>query len=182
MSRPVPRPAFLLPLLMLLPLAACGEANMDEQAKARTWDKNAFFPKDMTMRHPVAGTVPRNDPAREVPQPATVTASLLDQGRERYAVFCVPCHGQDGLGVGMIVQRGLAPAGNLASEKVRKESAAEIYGAISNGYRSMFGMAQMIPPADRWAIIAYVRALQASQDVPVASLPEADRAALEATR
>lgn len=177
-----PAPTALLALLTLLPLTACGEANMDEQAKARTWDKNAFFPKNMTMRHPVAGTVPRNDPAREAPQPAAVTAALLDQGRERYAVFCVPCHGQDGRGAGMIVQRGLAPAANLSSDKVRKESGAEIYGAISNGYRSMFGMAQMIPSADRWAIVAYVRALQTSQDVPVASLPEADRAALEGGR
>jgi mono/diheme cytochrome c family protein len=181
MSRRPPA-AGLFALAALLPLAACGEANMDDQAKARTWDRNGFFPREMTMRHPVAGTVPRNDPAREVPQPATVSAALLDQGRERYAVFCTPCHGQDGLGAGMIVQRGLAPAGNLASEKVRKESGAEIYGAISNGYRSMFGMAQMIPSADRWAIVAYVRALQMSQDVPVATLPEADRTALEATR
>ncbi|MBE7245123.1 MAG: cytochrome c [Actinomycetospora chiangmaiensis] len=175
-------PLRLLCVLVLLPLSACGEANMDDQAKARTWDKNPFFPKEMTMRQPVAGTVPRRDPAREMPQPATLTKDLLDQGRERYAVFCTPCHGQDGRGAGMIVARGLAPAGNLTSERLRKESASEIYGAISNGYRSMFGMAQMIPSADRWAIVAYVRALQLSQDVPVASLPAPDRTALEATR
>ena len=172
----------LLPLLAMLPLAACGEANMDDQAKARSWDKNPFFPKEMTMRHPVAGTVPRLDPAREVPQPATITAALVERGRQRYSVFCTPCHGQDGKGAGMIVDRGLAPAGDLGSERLRAAGAPEIYGAISNGYRSMFGMAQMIPPADRWAIVAYVRALQISRDVPVAALPETDRAALEAAR
>lgn len=175
-------PRILLPLVVLLPLAACGEANMDEQAKARTWDKNPFFPREMTMRHPVAGTVPRLDPAREMPQPATITAALVERGRQRYAVFCTPCHGQDGGGAGIVVGRGLAPAGDLASERLRMAGAPEIYGAISNGYRSMFGMAQMIPSADRWAIVAYVRALQISRDVPVAALTESDRAALEAAR
>lgn len=173
---------WLLPLLALLPLTACGEANMDNQAKARTWDKNPFFPKEMTMRHPVAGTVPRLDPAREAPQPATITAALVERGRQRYAVFCTPCHGQDGKGAGMIVARGLAPAADLGSDKLRMAAATEIYGAISNGYRSMFGMAEMIPSADRWAIVAYVRALQISRDVPVSALPDPDRAALEAAR
>ncbi len=171
------RPA-LLALLALLPLAGCGEANMDDQAKAKTWDKNAFFPKGMTMRQPVAGTVPRIDPAAEAPRPETITPVLLARGRERYAVFCTPCHGQDGRGAGMIVARGLAPAGDLASERLRAAGAAEIYAVIGHGYRSMFGMAQMIPSADRWAIVAYLRALQLSRDVPVDALPEPDRASL----
>ncbi len=168
-------------LALLLPLAACGEANMDDQAKARTWDKNEFFPKEMTMRHPVAGTVPRRDPAADEPQPALITAALLDRGHERYGVFCTPCHGQDGRG-GLIVARGLAQAGNLTADGVRRESAADLYAIITQGKKSMFGMGQMIPSADRWAIIAYLRALQLSQDAPVASLTEADRTALEATR
>lgn len=175
-------PAFLLAALLLLPLAACGEANMDEQAKARTWDKNPFFPKETTMRHPVAGTVPRDDPAREAPQPAAVTPALLARGRDRYAVFCTPCHGQDGRGQGMIVARGFPQAGDLTAEPLRRASAGELYDAISNGRKAMFGMAQMIPSADRWAIVAYLRALQLSQDVPVARLPEPDRARLEAAR
>lgn len=176
------RPASFLAALLLLPLAACGEANMDEQAKARTWDKNPFFPKETTMRHPVAGTVPRVDPAREAPQPAAITPALLARGRERYTVFCTPCHGQDGRGAGMIVARGFPHAPDLASDRLRAAGAREIYGAISNGTKSMFGMGQMIPSADRWAIVAYLRALQISRGVPVASLPEADRAALEAAR
>ncbi|WP_449411548.1 c-type cytochrome [Methylobacterium komagatae] len=171
-----------LALLALLPLAACGEANMDDQAKARTWDKNAFFPKQMTMRHPVTGTVPRTDPAWEVPQPAAITATLVERGRDRYAIYCTPCHGQDGRGAGMIVARGLAPAGDLTSGRWRAAPASEVYGAISQGYRSMLPMASMIPSADRWAIVAYVRALQLSRDASVAALPPADRAALEAAR
>ncbi|MDP4024709.1 cytochrome c [Methylobacterium sp. NEAU 140] len=171
-----------LALLCLLPLGACGEANMADQPRAETWDRNAFFPRESTMRHPVAGTVPRADPARPAPQPATITADLLARGQERYGVFCTPCHGPDGRGAGMVVARGFPHAGDLAAEKLRRASAADLYGTISDGYRTMFGMAQMIPSADRWAIVAYLRALQLSRDVAVADLPEADRARLEARR
>ena len=173
-------PRALLACLALAPLAACGEADMADQARAKTWDKNPFFPREITMRQPVAGTVPRSDPARAAPQPQTISRALLDQGRERYGVFCTPCHGQDGRGAGMIVARGFPSAGNLTAEPLRRASAAEIYDAIANGRKAMFGMAQMIPSADRWAIVAYVRALQLSQDAAVASLAAEDRARLEA--
>ncbi|MCJ2068716.1 cytochrome c [Methylobacterium sp. J-030] len=176
------RRALPLAFVLLAPLAACGEADMADQARAKTWDKNPFFPREITMRQPVAGTVPRRDPAAPAPQPQTISQALLDRGRERYGVFCTPCHGQDGRGQGMIVVRGFPQAGNLTGEALRKASAAELYDAISNGRKAMFGMAQMIPSADRWAIVAYVRALQLSQDAPVASLPEPDRARLEASR
>lgn len=172
----------ILAALVLAALSACGEADMADQARAKTWDRNAFFPRETTMRSPVAGTVPRDDPAREAQPPAVITAALLERGRARYGVFCTPCHGGDGAGRGMIVQRGFPPAGDLASERLRAAGAAELYGAISNGYRAMAGMAQMIPSDDRWAIVAYVRALQLGQDAPVAALPEPDRARLEATR
>ncbi|SFE70239.1 cytochrome c [Methylobacterium sp. 13MFTsu3.1M2] len=175
-------PRALLACLALAQLAACGEADMADQARAKTWDKNPFFPREITMRQPVAGTVPRIDPARAAPQPQAISRALLDQGRERYGVFCTPCHGQDGRGAGMIVARGFPSAGDLTAGPVRAASASDLYDAISNGRKAMFGMAQMIPSADRWAIVAYVRALQLSQDAPVASLPEADRARLEATR
>lgn len=176
------RRALPLVLLLLAPLAACGEADMADQARAKTWDKNPFFPREITMRQPVAGTVPRSDPATPAPQPQTISRDLLDRGQQQYAVFCTPCHGQDGRGQGMIVARGFPHAGNLTGEDVRRASAVELYDAISNGRKAMFGMAQMIPSADRWAIVAYVRALQLSQDAPVASLPGPDRARLEASR
>ena len=172
----------LLALLLLAPLAACGEADMAEQPRAKTWDKNGFFPREMTMRHPVAGTVPRNDPAKPAPQPATITESLLTRGRERYGIFCTPCHGASGDGRGMIVARGFPSAGQLGSEHLRRASADDLYQAISQGHRAMYGMDQMIPSADRWAIVAYVRALQRSQDTEVAGLPPEDRAKLEASR
>ena len=172
----------LLALLALAPLAACGEADMTAQPRAKTWDRNAFFPQALTMRHPVAGTVPRNDPAKPAMQPATITEGLLARGRERYGIFCTPCHGASGDGRGMIVARGFPPAGLLVSERLRKSPADDLYQAITQGHRAMYGMGQMIPSADRWAIVTYVRALQRSQDADVASLPPEDRAKLEASR
>jgi mono/diheme cytochrome c family protein len=179
LPRALPRP-LACALLVLAPLAACGEADMADQARAKTWDKNPFFPREITMRQPVAGTVPRADPARPAPQPQTISRDLLDRGQQRYAVFCTPCHGQDGRGQGMIVARGFPPAGDLTAPSLRRASAAEIYDVIGNGRRAMFGMAQMIPSADRWAIVTYIRALQLSQDAPVSSLTAEDRARLEA--
>ncbi|WP_375462334.1 c-type cytochrome [uncultured Methylobacterium sp.] len=171
-----------LAILVLLPLAACGEANMTDQPRAKNWDKNSFFPQALTMRQPVAGSVPRDDPARAAPQPATITESLLARGHERYGIFCTPCHGDSGNGGGMIVARGFPPAGSLASDRLRAATGFELYQAVSQGHRAMYGMAQMIPSADRWAIVAYVRALQLSQNAEVASLPPEDRTKLEASQ
>ncbi|GJD90042.1 MULTISPECIES: c-type cytochrome [Methylobacterium] len=176
---------FLRPLVLvglLAPLAACEQANMADQPKARTWDRNPYFAKHMTMRDPVPGTVPRQDPAAAAPQPATITAALLARGRERYAIFCTPCHGASGDGRGIVVQRGFPHAGNLAADRLRQASAAELYRTVGEGHRAMFGMAQMIPSADRWAIVAYLRALQLSQGAELAGLPPEDRARLEAAR
>ncbi|WP_336486596.1 c-type cytochrome [Methylobacterium nigriterrae] len=171
-----------LALIGFLSLGACGEANMTEQDRADTWDRNEFFGRDMTMRQPVPGTVPRVDPARPVLQPATVTEAMLERGQERYDIFCAPCHGRTGNGRGMIVERGFPAATVLTSDRMRAVRAAEIERAIAEGHKTMFGMAQMIPSADRWAIVAYIRALQLSQNAEVASLPEPDRAKLEAVR
>lgn len=169
-------------LLALAPLAACGEADMTDQPRAKTWDRNGFFPQAMTMRRPVAGTVPRDDPALPAAQPAAITESLLVRGRERYGIFCTPCHGASGDGRGMIFARGFPSAGQLTSERLRTASGDDLYRAIAQGHRAMYGMGQMIPSSDRWAIVAYVRALQLSQDAAVAGLPPEDRAKLEASR
>ena len=178
--RPVPLLARAAPLLALLALAGCDDANMVDQGKAKTWDRNAFFDKGQTLREPVAGTVPRADPARAVPQPATVDAALMAQGREAYAIHCVPCHGLSGNGRGMIVARGFPPAPPFTAERLVRASAAELYGVIANGKGAMYGLAQQIRPRERWAIVAYVRALQLSQGAALASLPPEDRARVEA--
>lgn len=165
---------------LLLALAACDQADMAVQERARTWDRNGFFEKHITMRQPVPGTVPRDDPAKPAPQPAVASVALLERGRERYDVFCMPCHGLAGDGRGMIVQRGFPSAPPLATERLRNAKAADLYAAIGQGKGAMVGMAQQIPSADRWAIVAYLRALQLSQGAEVASLTPEDRAKLEA--
>ena len=170
----------LVPVLAVLALAGCDEANMVDQGKAKTWDRNAFFDKRQTLREPVAGTVPRVDPARPAPQPAAIDARLMAQGREAYAIHCVPCHGLSGDGRGMIVARGFPPAPPFTAERLVKARASDLYGVIANGKGAMYGLAQQIPSAERWAIVAYVRALQLSQGAALASLPPEDRARVEA--
>ena len=171
-----------LSLALGLTLAGCGEANMRDQPRAKTWDANRFFPQGMTMRAPVPGTVPRTDPARYVPRPALIDAALLARGQERYGIACTPCHGRSGDGKGMIVARGFPAAPAFAEERLAAASSDRLYAAITQGHRAMFGMGAQVAPADRWAIVAYLRALQLSQGARVASLPGEDRAKLEATR
>lgn len=171
----------VLSVSLSLTLAGCGEANMRDQAKANTWDANRFFPQGMTMREPVAGTVPRTDPARFVPRPAVIDAALLARGQERYGIACTPCHGRRGDGRGMIVARGFPAAPSFADARLRGASADALYRAITQGHGAMFGMGAQVAPADRWAIVAYIRALQLSQGAAVADLPELDRTRLAET-
>ncbi len=96
-----------------------------------------------------------------LPFPATL--AVLERGQERYNVYCTPCHSRVGNGVGMIVQRGYAPAGDLHSERLAKAPLGHFFNVISNGYGAMPDYSAQVVPADRWAIAAYIRALQLSQ-------------------
>ena len=165
-------------LLALLLLAGCKKEDMYTQRKYETWDRDALAPKESTERPPVPGTLAQEQPDREVAQPALMTAALLARGQERYTIFCTPCHGASGDGWGMIVQRGFPHPPDLASEKLEKAPARLFYETITHGHGAMYSYAARVPPADRWAIAAYIRALQLSRDAPVASLPEQDRAQL----
>ncbi len=167
---------FLLPLA----LAACDQANMVSQPKSKTWDGNPFFPKGQTMRLPPPGTVPRRSPDQPVPQPAAATPELLARGRERYDVFCTPCHGAAGQGDGLIVQRGYPRPPAFDEARLRAAPARHFYDVISNGKGTMLPYAAQVPPADRWAIVAYIRALQLSQGATLASLPAEDQDAVAA--
>ncbi|TGE01361.1 c-type cytochrome [Methylobacterium nonmethylotrophicum] len=149
---------------------------MVSQPKSKTWDGNPFFPQGQTMRLPAPGTVPRAAPDRPVPQPASATPALLARGQERYGVFCTPCHGGAGHGDGMIVQRGYPRPPSLAEARLRQAPARYVYDVISNGKGTMLSYGAQVPPADRWAIVAYIRALQLSQGATLASLPPEDQA------
>jgi mono/diheme cytochrome c family protein len=165
-------------LMAALVLAGCERANMVAQDKAQTWDEAAFFPDRSSMRLPVPGTLPRNGPDITAPQPSVITAALLDRGRERFDIFCSPCHGQSGDGKGMIVQRGFPQPPPFTLARLEQSKAAALYDVITNGHGVMYGYADRVPSADRWAIVGYIRALQQSQDAAVVALPPEDSASL----
>jgi hypothetical protein len=102
--------------------------------------------------------------------PMPVTTELLDRGRERYNIFCTPCHSRVGNGVGMIVSRGYAQAGNFHTARLQAAPLGHFFNVISNGYGAMPDYSAQVAVADRWAIVAYIRALQLSQNATVAEV------------
>lgn len=103
--------------------------------------------------------------------PFPVTTAVLERGQERYNVYCTPCHSRVGDGEGMAVLRGYPKAGAFHSERLRNAPLGHFFHVISNGYGTMPDYAAQITPADRWAIVAYVRALQLSQSAPATDVP-----------
>ena len=166
--------SLVLPLL----LGACDRANMVAQDKSQTWDENHFFPDRSSMRQPVPGTVARDAPDRPAAQPAVITAALVARGHERFDIFCSPCHGLSGDGKGMIVRRGFPEPPPLSLPRLEQAKASYLYDVITNGHGVMYSYADRVPSADRWAVVAYIRALQLSQDATVASLAPDDAAKL----
>jgi mono/diheme cytochrome c family protein len=111
--------------------------------------------------------------------PFAIGAAELERGRDRYTIYCTPCHGQLGDGKGMVVQRGLRQAATYHQERLQRAQPGYFFDVITNGFGAMQGYAEQIPPRDRWMIAAYVRALQLSQNAAVDDVPAADRARLD---
>ena len=103
--------------------------------------------------------------------PSEVTMATLVRGREAYNNFCTPCHAWTGYGTGMIVQRGFSPPPSFHTERLRAAPVGHFFDVITNGYGAMYSYASRIAVPDRWAIIAYIRALQLSQNMPVTAIP-----------
>lgn len=161
-----------LPLLAVLALlTACKREDMWVQRYYRNWNASTFFANGTGMRHPPDGTVARTPYQAEVPAPELITAALLERGQQRFDIFCAPCHGRAGTGEGMIVQRGFTHPPSLVEGSLRQAETKVFYDAITKGYGAMYSFATRVEPADRWAIIAYIRALQRSQNTAIASLP-----------
>ena len=167
---------------LLLVLTGCDRADMAVQNKSSTWDKSLFFPDGSTMRQPVPGTLARDAPDRPTAQPPAITAVLLARGQDRFDIFCSPCHGRAGDGQGMIVERGFPHPPGFAIDRLRQAKASELYDVITHGHGVMYGYADRVPSADRWAVVAYLRALQLSQGADPAALPDQDRGRLEAQK
>jgi mono/diheme cytochrome c family protein len=104
---------------------------------------------------------------------------ILDRGESRFNITCLPCHGQLGDGNGMVAMRGFRHPPTYHQERLRKAPTSHFYDVITNGFGAMPSHAEVVTPEDRWKIIAYIRALQKSQDIPYSELNAADRQGLE---
>lgn len=169
--------------------------NMDFQERYDPQEANPFFADDRSMRPPVPGTVPRGFLRDDVEfyegrtedgtyieeLPVPTTRELLIRGRERYDVFCTPCHGRAGDGEGIITTGGygFTPAPTFHGERLRDVEDGYIFDVITRGVRTMPSYAHQIPVADRWAITAYVRALQRSQYAQPEDVPPSIRADIQ---
>jgi mono/diheme cytochrome c family protein len=154
--------------LLALPLLLGGcDLSMQRQAKLKTEAPSALFPDGSSAQAPPEHTMAQGaqTPA-EAATPPPVDAALVARGRERHAIFCQPCHGPAGDGDGTVVGRGFPRPPSYQDAQVRMASGAQLYSVISNGSGVMFPYAERIPPKDRWAIVAYIRALQTVHDSP----------------
>ena len=118
------------------------------------------------------------EPATEPGHAPPVTTALLERGQERYRIYCTPCHSELGDGHGMIVQRGFPAPPSFHIERLRTAPPQYLYDVIANGRGVMYSFADRVAPQDRWAIVAYIRALQRSQDAAASALPAGTREAL----
>ncbi len=156
-------------------LAACD--NMANQPKLNPYE----LPYGSDIHWPVKpppDTVARDDPLSP-PSAPQVTMALLERGQQRYNINCAPCHSRVGDGNGIIVQRGFPRPPSYYKESLRTASSQHFYDVITRGHGVMFAYADRVEPADRWAIVAYIRALQASADATLADVPAGERGALQ---
>jgi mono/diheme cytochrome c family protein len=175
----------LAPLMLCVAVAACTRSNMDSQPKYSEYQRSGLFRDGRVLQAPVPGTVARGDLARnaEVTQKPQVTVELLQRGRTEYDIFCSPCHDRTGSGNGIVVQRGMPKPASLHNDAQRALTDQHLFDVISNGFGAMYGHGDRVQPRDRWAIVAYVRALQLSQHATLDDMPpdEQARLALEKT-
>ena len=152
-------------------LVGCDQPQMANQPKYEPYENAPGWPDNQSARQPVDGTVARGDAIdRPERMPFDINRALLEHGRERYEVFCTPCHGRAGYGNGMIALRGFPNPPTFHQPRLRQVPLRHFHDVITNGFGVMYSYADRVPPDDRWAIAAYVRTLQYSQYAPVEAL------------
>jgi Cytochrome C oxidase, cbb3-type, subunit III len=178
----------------VLALSAAGcRLDMHIQPKYKPLDPSTFFADGRSARPPVAGTVARGHletdelfftgkingvVADEFPFP--ITRQDLERGRQRFNIFCAPCHGFTGNGQGRIVERGFPPPPSYHIPRLMKAPVGHFFDVMTNGYGTMYSYAGRVPPDDRWRIAAYIRALQLSEDSTLADVPPQEQKKLTA--
>lgn len=159
-------------------LAGCDQEEMRDQPKREAYEAAPELPGGVAAMVPPEGTVSRGAGIGPPPQPPT-TLTLLARGRTMYDAICSPCHGWVGYGEGMVVQRGFPSPPSFHSRRLRRASDGHFYRVITEGHGLMYSYANRVEPGDRWAVTAYVRALQLSQHAEAAGLPQRVRRGLE---
>jgi hypothetical protein len=180
------RSSILYLLSSVLLLTGCRQ-DMNDQPKMKPLRGTEFFANGRSARPVVPDTVARGqlrtnehfstgrvDGKLATNFPVAVTPGLLARGRERYDIFCAPCHDRIGGGNGMIVQRGFKAPNTFHSDRLRGEPVGYFYDVIANGFGMMASYAAQVPPEDRWAIVVYLRALQLSQHATTNDVPPAE--------
>jgi mono/diheme cytochrome c family protein len=185
--------ACALPLLLVAALGAAGcRQDMHNQPKLKPLAASDFFVDGRGSRPLPEGTVARGHLNADdqlytgkvdgqltnlLPFPAT--RAVLKRGQDRFNVYCTPCHGPSGAGNGMIVQRGLKAPPSFHIERLRTSPVGYFFDVMTNGFGAMQDYRAQIATEDRWAIAAYIRALQLSQHAPLADVPADKRSELE---
>lgn len=168
--------------------------DMDRQAKYQAQGSSAFFadgradrplPKGVVARgdlradaHLATGKTASGDWARGFPADLAVDNVLMERGRDRYVIYCAPCHGQLGDGRGIVASYGWGAVASFHSDAIRNQPDGEIYNTVANGKNTMFGYADKLDLKDRWAVVAYVRALQRAHTGKVSDVPPSHKAEL----
>jgi mono/diheme cytochrome c family protein len=188
------RRALVLGVLIGGGAAAGCRQDMHDGPRFTALQQNPFYADQRSSRPLVDGTVARgqlrdndvfytgmsapNTPVALIPM--AVTKETIERGHDRFNVYCTPCHGKTGEGNGMIVQRGYKQPPTLHDARLRASAAGYFYDVMTHGFGQMPDYAAQITPQDRWAVVAYIRALQLSQHATLADVPEADRGKLDA--
>lgn len=168
--------------LVCLGLAACSNHEMHQQVRFDPLEAASAWPDSQSALAPPLGTIDR------ISEPAVTDTSdfpgppdrfLLERGRDRYAIYCAPCHGAYGDGDGMITRHGFPNPPSYHEPRLLAAAPGHFYRVITDGFGMMYSYGYRVPPPDRWAIIAYIRALQLSRRATLADAPIAERRRLE---
>jgi mono/diheme cytochrome c family protein len=188
-------------MLFAIALAGCEKAKQDmyDQPRYKPFAGSTLFADGASARPLPPGTVPHSrgvfsgtssgrigehDVEREQAalaaqsNPYPVTTQLLRRGRERFSIYCVPCHSPAGDGDGRVVRRGFPAPPSFHQDRLRSAPDRHFFDVMTHGHGIMYSYADRVEPADRWAIVAYIRALQLSQHAPAAALSDEQRARL----
>jgi hypothetical protein len=179
-------------VLALLSLAGGCRQDMQVQPRYNPYDASTFFGDNRSARPPVPGTIARGqlhldellytgkvDGKDADVFPFPITRGDLNRGRERFNIYCSPCHDVTGSGRGMIVVRGFPPPPSFHLDRLRQAPAGHYFDVMTNGIGVMYSYSTRVSPEDRWRIAAYIRALQLSQQAAIEDVPSAQQKVLQ---